>query len=670
MSLLMDALNRAETIKKTSPQNEEDPGESLISANEKPAQETQAIEIEDTETLTEWEEKLALINERDPDVKVESDEVKFVESGNWQDSLLFECDASESQTPATETPVNLSVEEKFISENEAVIENRDQDENKESFEVSTALVVDDDESELSAVRVEENPLPVKEESVAVANSPASTDEDSIFSTRSEELPTDSHLMDAHHEEKSIKFVDWLDNQIDEAALAARHLPQEPAEPPPEEVEIHPENPPDEDVSEELLRLEDLAEGDAVHPHIAKRLFTAHETAPRSRRNSLWLFGLLGILVLGVGGGFTYYYHMVTSSGVSFNTAPIVKFERRAFPAPPPPAAETVAVQPLPSQPELAVKAEDSRPTQPAEPNTLKLPMSIPVEVTPVRETPEIPKNPPVANGTPVDSPQKSPSTTELKEKFLGKLAKEKPIPKEKPSTKTQTLPKEATPSPKKNEPVRVQTEPGIHTLRKTVKPQDITGLSRAYAAFQQGDLKIAQRDYSRVLQTDPTNRDALLGLAAIALQRYNSTQAQHYYQQVLKLYPQDTFAQVGLIDALGNRAPDYSESQLKSLLKNAPDAASIHFSLGNFYARQGQWNQAQAAYFSAYRYHNNHPDYAYNLAISLDQINQPQLALTYYQTALQLIQRQKVAYNFNPQALQHRIQTLTAYYQKNNVNQK
>jgi len=203
--------------------------------------------------------------------------------------------------------------------------------------------------------------------------------------------------------------------------------------------------------------------------------------------------------------------------------------------------------------------------------------------------------------------------------------------------------------------------PGIHTLRKNKVIQSINkALSTGYNAFQQGDDSTALRSYLNALRQDQNNRDALFGLAALALRSGNLPQAQQYYRRVLQLYPQDRYAQVGLINSLDNQASS-SESQLKILLEQAPQSAYIHFSLGHFYAAQGRWAQAQSAYFNAYRYDKEQADYAYNLAVSLDQLNQPSAALTYYQRALQQIQNQAI--HFNPETVRQRMQTIKQHTQ-------
>jgi tetratricopeptide (TPR) repeat protein len=204
-----------------------------------------------------------------------------------------------------------------------------------------------------------------------------------------------------------------------------------------------------------------------------------------------------------------------------------------------------------------------------------------------------------------------------------------------------------------------QKTSGIHILHKTVTSRMKTELSKGYSAFQQGDDRAAQRAYTRALRKDPDNRDALLGLAAVNLRMGNTQMAQQRYRQVLQLYPQEPYAVVGLINTLDHFSPE-TESQLKILLEQAPQSAYLHFSLGNIYARQRRWAQAQQAYFDALRYDKKQANYAYNLAISLDQLNQSRTALTYYQRALKLAAQNKMV-SFNAQTVLKRVRTLKAH---------
>lgn len=161
-------------------------------------------------------------------------------------------------------------------------------------------------------------------------------------------------------------------------------------------------------------------------------------------------------------------------------------------------------------------------------------------------------------------------------------------------------------------------------------------LTRAYEAWRSGNLAAAKRDYERVLRSDPRNRNALLGLGAIAVREGRWDDASNRYTALLRLNPKDSIAQAGLIAVHENVDPLRGESQIKLLLREEPDAPHLHFTLGNMYAAQRRWGEAQSAYFNAYRLQSESPDYAYNLAVSLDQLGKSAAAADYYRRALEL----------------------------------
>lgn len=160
-------------------------------------------------------------------------------------------------------------------------------------------------------------------------------------------------------------------------------------------------------------------------------------------------------------------------------------------------------------------------------------------------------------------------------------------------------------------------------------------LTDAYAALTTNRVETAQDLYERLLKKEPRNIDALLGLAALALRAGRSDDATQRYLQILELEPRNALAQSGLIALLGRADPLAAESRLKQLIAREP-SAHLYFTLGNLYADQSLWAQAQHAYFQAHHLESANPDYAYNLAVGLEHVGQRKLALEFYQRAVAL----------------------------------
>ena len=185
------------------------------------------------------------------------------------------------------------------------------------------------------------------------------------------------------------------------------------------------------------------------------------------------------------------------------------------------------------------------------------------------------------------------------------------------------------------------------------KPQPSVNptLMSAYEAYNAGNDADAQKLYKQVLQHDARNVDALLGLGAIAARQGRMADANDWYSKVLEVDPRNNIAQAALLDSQSQGNEQVSESRLKNMLAKRPDDANLHVALGNLYAEQDQWPAAQQAYFEAYRL-NASADNAFNLAVSLDHMGKPKLALPYYQRALELASD---AGNIDKAALEARI---------------
>ena len=180
-------------------------------------------------------------------------------------------------------------------------------------------------------------------------------------------------------------------------------------------------------------------------------------------------------------------------------------------------------------------------------------------------------------------------------------------------------------------------------------------LAEAYSAYQKGDDKTALAKYLKVLEIDPANRNALLARAAIAVQNGDTASAIRDYQQLLVDNPKDSLAMSSLI-SVANTVPGKTETQLKLMLRDEPDSPHLNFVLANIYAVQNRWQEAQSLYFKALENNPKDPNYAYNLAVSLEHIAKPEVAITYYERAISNIENGLAT--FNKAVVDHRIEML------------
>ena len=176
---------------------------------------------------------------------------------------------------------------------------------------------------------------------------------------------------------------------------------------------------------------------------------------------------------------------------------------------------------------------------------------------------------------------------------------------------------------------------GLKLSRSFDAPKLNPEIATAYVALSAGDFNQAKKLYTAALQAEPTSIDGHLGLATANARLNDNAAAVQHYRRVLELDPRNSTAVNGLIATSGTQ-PERLEAELRALLARDPNSAALHFSLGNVYAGERRWHEAQQSYFDAFRLQADNADYVYNLAVSLDKLNQTRLANDYYQKALQL----------------------------------
>jgi tetratricopeptide (TPR) repeat protein len=181
-----------------------------------------------------------------------------------------------------------------------------------------------------------------------------------------------------------------------------------------------------------------------------------------------------------------------------------------------------------------------------------------------------------------------------------------------------------------------------------------TEVEQGYAAYTRGDWAAARRHYQRQLAVDPLQRDALLGLAAVARQQGQLDEARALYMRLTQQDPTDALAIASLAALETDRDPRAAEIRLRTLANRTPEAVE---GLAQMLARQGRWSEAQPYFFQAYNARPEDADAAYNLAVALDQLNQSRLAADYYEKALRLAQP---GHRFDRELARQRVEALRA----------
>ncbi|MCX7897042.1 MAG: hypothetical protein N2441_04135 [Rhodocyclaceae bacterium] len=328
-----------------------------------------------------------------------------------------------------------------------------------------------------------------------------------------------------------------------------------------------------------------AEGLIASHEAARLLFTAKERSVARRRLPFWLVLLIATLVATIGLGTYFWWQLQPRSGLGFSPGGLL-VER-------PPAASALP----PTTPFL----NSDRPRSSAEESRLAASSDVKASSSP-------------AEGRP---------TSAFEEK---KRESEQPSPVRPAETAAQ--------------PVRFE---GLVRATREHSPRENL-LLEAWHAYNQDELELARLLWEKALAIDPHDIQALHGLAAIARRQGRDELAQGYYLRILENDPADGHALAALL-ALGRIAPpEISVGRLKALVAERPQAAALHFALGNKLAAEERWAEAQQAYFEALRLDPDNPDYAFNLAVSLDRLHQAAAALGYYRVALETARKRPAAF--------------------------
>ncbi len=214
--------------------------------------------------------------------------------------------------------------------------------------------------------------------------------------------------------------------------------------------------------------------------------------------------------------------------------------------------------------------------------------------------------------------------------------------------------------PKKNATeTNIEAATSAFSIKKT-NIADPVGekLDAAWQTYESGNYNEAKKLYRKVLNIEDDNRDALLGLGAIAVVEKDRMAARNIYLSLLKQDPRDPIATAAIASLHNKKSSlESDEEYLLSMLRKNPDAPHLNFSLANIYAQQNKWKPAQQYYFNALKHDNENADYIFNLAVSMDQLSKQKQAVNFYKDSLAKSLNKQVS--FSREAVQKRIRELS-----------
>ncbi len=159
-------------------------------------------------------------------------------------------------------------------------------------------------------------------------------------------------------------------------------------------------------------------------------------------------------------------------------------------------------------------------------------------------------------------------------------------------------------------------------------------ISKGFSAYNKQDYTSAQQWYDSALHLDPHNRDANLGVAAVASKQGNYRLAENRYRHLLSLNIDDLAAFSALLSF--STPANSTDVELRELIdQRSSNPSELYAVLGSYYSQQGLWSRASVVYLKSVALASKkNPDHYYNLAVSLDNQSLYADAARYYHQAL------------------------------------
>ncbi|MFM9889999.1 MAG: tetratricopeptide repeat protein [Rickettsiales bacterium] len=147
-------------------------------------------------------------------------------------------------------------------------------------------------------------------------------------------------------------------------------------------------------------------------------------------------------------------------------------------------------------------------------------------------------------------------------------------------------------------------------------------LNRAYTALMGGDTDTAIQVYKNIISTQPTNQDALFGLAATYHRLGDIEKARPIYGALLKLNPNHREGLNNFLALISDESPQEALAELERLEQRNPDFSPIPAQEAILLDKLGYVEESRTKMLRAIQLAPDNLTYKYNLAVMSDRNGQ------------------------------------------------
>ena len=167
---------------------------------------------------------------------------------------------------------------------------------------------------------------------------------------------------------------------------------------------------------------------------------------------------------------------------------------------------------------------------------------------------------------------------------------------------------------------KIESYDAVGLSIKVARPSIDTNfeLNRAYNALMGGDSLTAIESYKKILSAEPSNQDALFGLASTYHRNGEPDKARPYYAQLLKENPNHREGLNNFLALVSDESPESALVELERLEQRNPDFSPIPAQESIVLSKLGYFEQARDKLMRAITLAPENLTYKYNLAVLFD----------------------------------------------------